>query len=115
MTGSGTLPALWLPRCGDVHLRRARSAACSFHVGHSNFLRSVPPTRAATGKEHVADPAPHLMRGVKKSNLPKKPCATCGRFLVWRKKWERNRAEVRHCSDRCRQRSRRLRPAQYHA
>ena len=27
------------------------------------------------------------MRGVKKSNLPKKICSACGLEFVWRKKW----------------------------
>jgi hypothetical protein len=31
-----------------------------------------------------------------------KQCAVCGRTIEWRKKWERNWAEVKHCSDRCR-------------
>lgn len=31
-----------------------------------------------------------------------KSCATCGRTMVWRKKWERNWSEVRFCSDACR-------------
>jgi hypothetical protein len=38
----------------------------------------------------------------KKSDLPTKPCATCGRPFAWRKKWERVWDEVRYCSDRCR-------------
>lgn len=37
-----------------------------------------------------------------KSNLPSKPCATCGLPFNWRKKWERCWNEVRYCSDRCR-------------
>jgi hypothetical protein len=38
----------------------------------------------------------------RKSDLPAKTCATCGRPFVWRKKWEKVWDEVRHCSDRCR-------------
>ncbi|MGP1355559.1 DUF2256 domain-containing protein [Roseicyclus sp.] len=38
----------------------------------------------------------------KKSDLPQKTCATCGRPFAWRKKWARVWDEVRHCSDRCR-------------
>lgn len=38
----------------------------------------------------------------KKSELPFKECATCGRPFVWRKKWEKTWAEVRYCSERCR-------------
>lgn len=31
-----------------------------------------------------------------------KTCASCGRRIEWRKKWERNWDEVRYCSDACR-------------
>ena len=31
-----------------------------------------------------------------------KTCAGCGRTITWRKKWERDWAEVRWCSDACR-------------
>lgn len=41
-------------------------------------------------------------RRVAKTNLPSKPCASCGRPFSWRKKWERCWDEVRFCSDRCR-------------
>lgn len=34
--------------------------------------------------------------------LPSKPCAHCGRPIVWRRKWERCWDEVRYCSDACR-------------
>jgi hypothetical protein len=33
---------------------------------------------------------------------PTKPCASCGRTITWRKKWERDWDEVRYCSDACR-------------
>lgn len=33
-----------------------------------------------------------------------KTCASCGRTIEWRKKWERNWDEVRYCSDACRSR-----------
>ena len=42
------------------------------------------------------------MRGVKKQDLPSKPCIVCGRPFVWRKKWEKVWEEVKFCSDRCR-------------
>jgi hypothetical protein len=29
----------------------------------------------------------------------------CGRPFAWRKKWERNWAEVKYCSDACRKRA----------
>lgn len=43
-----------------------------------------------------------MPRGVHKSDLPEKVCATCGRPFTWRKKWARVWDEVRFCSDRCR-------------
>jgi len=42
------------------------------------------------------------MRGVKKENLPSKVCLVCGRPFVWRKRWERDWAQVLYCSERCR-------------
>jgi hypothetical protein len=39
---------------------------------------------------------------IRKSDLPQKTCATCGRPFTWRKKWEKVWEEVRYCSDRCR-------------
>ncbi|MDX2115507.1 MAG: DUF3253 domain-containing protein [Planctomycetota bacterium] len=36
------------------------------------------------------------------THLPEKPCAACGRSIVWRKKWERDWDSVRYCSDACR-------------
>jgi hypothetical protein len=38
------------------------------------------------------------------SDLPSKPCLSCGRTFAWRKKWERDWDQVRYCSDRCRRR-----------
>ncbi|MEY8875014.1 MAG: DUF2256 domain-containing protein [Leptothrix sp. (in: b-proteobacteria)] len=43
------------------------------------------------------------MRMRQKADLPSKTCLHCGRPFAWRKKWERDWAEVRYCSDRCRQ------------
>ncbi|MGN6151325.1 MAG: DUF2256 domain-containing protein [Lysobacteraceae bacterium] len=43
-----------------------------------------------------------MPRSVRKSDLPTKTCATCGRPFTWRKKWERDWEHVRYCSDRCR-------------
>jgi hypothetical protein len=39
---------------------------------------------------------------VRKSDLPEKPCAACGRPFAWRKKWAKVWDEVKYCSDRCR-------------
>ncbi|MEO0964011.1 MAG: DUF2256 domain-containing protein [Planctomycetota bacterium] len=33
--------------------------------------------------------------------LPTKVCPTCGRAFAWRKKWERDWPNVKHCSKRC--------------
>lgn len=33
-----------------------------------------------------------------------KTCASCGREIQWRKKWEKNWADVKYCSDACRRR-----------
>jgi hypothetical protein len=41
------------------------------------------------------------MRGVKKQHLPSKTCLACGRPFTWRKKWRRDWAEVKYCSERC--------------
>ncbi|WP_426034487.1 DUF2256 domain-containing protein [Cypionkella sp. TWP1-2-1b2] len=38
----------------------------------------------------------------KKSDLPVKICAACGRPMVWRKAWEKVWDQVKYCSDRCR-------------
>ncbi|WP_431283634.1 DUF2256 domain-containing protein [Humitalea sp. 24SJ18S-53] len=37
-----------------------------------------------------------------KPNLPQKICAACARPFAWRRKWARDWAEVRFCSDACR-------------
>ena len=44
------------------------------------------------------------MRGVRKSDLPTRTCATCGRPFAWRKRWAKVWDEVRYCSDACRAR-----------
>jgi hypothetical protein len=43
-----------------------------------------------------------MPRGVKKSDLPVKTCATCGKPFTWRKKWGKVWDQVKYCSDRCR-------------
>ncbi|BDX01445.1 MAG: DUF2256 domain-containing protein [Marinomonas sp.] len=37
----------------------------------------------------------------KKNHLPEKICPVCQRPFVWRKKWERDWAQVKYCSERC--------------
>ncbi|MBE0454480.1 DUF2256 domain-containing protein [Roseovarius autotrophicus] len=43
-----------------------------------------------------------MPRMPRKPDLPAKTCATCGRPMVWRRKWARVWDTVRHCSERCR-------------
>ncbi|RUO21804.1 DUF2256 domain-containing protein [Aliidiomarina haloalkalitolerans] len=38
----------------------------------------------------------------KKLNLASKVCPVCQRPFAWRKKWQRNWAEIVYCSERCR-------------
>ena len=39
---------------------------------------------------------------MKKTVLPEKLCAACGRPFAWRKKWARDWDSVRFCSEACR-------------
>jgi len=48
-----------------------------------------------------------LMKMRRKSDLPEKTCAVCGRPFTWRKKWEKVWNEVKYCSERCRGEGRR--------
>ncbi|MDN3586973.1 DUF2256 domain-containing protein [Pedobacter aquatilis] len=41
------------------------------------------------------------MNGVKKQHLPEKICPVCKRSFSWRKKWAKNWAEVKYCSEQC--------------
>ncbi|WP_306147936.1 MULTISPECIES: DUF2256 domain-containing protein [unclassified Roseibium] len=41
------------------------------------------------------------MKMRRKSDLPQKICAACGRPFAWRKKWARDWEEVKYCSERC--------------
>ncbi|WP_218143187.1 DUF2256 domain-containing protein [Luteibacter sp. UNC138MFCol5.1] len=47
----------------------------------------------------------------KKTELPQKPCASCGRPFTWRRKWARDWEQVRYCSDRCRNAKRTATPS----
>jgi hypothetical protein len=38
----------------------------------------------------------------KKIHLPEKTCPVCQRPFSWRKKWEKNWANIVYCSERCR-------------
>ncbi|MEO0513814.1 MAG: DUF2256 domain-containing protein [Planctomycetota bacterium] len=43
-----------------------------------------------------------MQRGnAKQQNLPTKTCPVCGRDFTWRKKWERDWANVKYCSKAC--------------
>jgi hypothetical protein len=60
-------------------------------------LHDRPVAQAAPSRHSSAMP-----RIRKKADLPSKICARCGRPFSWRKKWSRDWAEVRYCSDACR-------------
>ncbi|MCS6864905.1 MAG: DUF2256 domain-containing protein [Gemmataceae bacterium] len=47
-----------------------------------------------------------MARSPRKSDLPTKVCAHCGRPFAWRKKWARDWENVRYCSDSCRRQPR---------
>jgi hypothetical protein len=47
-------------------------------------------------------PMSHQKSSHQKSNLPKKTCVTCGLEFAWRKKWRKDWAAVKYCSERCR-------------
>jgi hypothetical protein len=38
----------------------------------------------------------------RKADFPNKTCASCGRPFAWRRKWARDWANVKYCSERCR-------------
>jgi len=42
------------------------------------------------------------MKARKKADLPEKICPVCSRSFAWRKKWARDWASVKFCSDACR-------------
>lgn len=56
--------------------------------------------RATTSSKAASD------RGAADGGGPgaEKPCTGCGRRIEWRRKWARNWAEVRYCSNACRSR-----------
>jgi hypothetical protein len=37
-----------------------------------------------------------------KAGLPSKPCVTCGLPMSWRRRWAKNWADVKYCSEACR-------------
>ncbi|QJU59346.1 DUF2256 domain-containing protein [Sphingomonas sp. AP4-R1] len=42
-----------------------------------------------------------------KLTLPSKECVVCRRPFAWRKKWSRDWAQVKFCSDHCRESAKR--------
>lgn len=50
----------------------------------------------------------NLGRSPAKADLPTKACAACGLPFSWRKKWARDWDQVKFCSDRCREKDRRV-------
>lgn len=44
---------------------------------------------------------PRTLGAMPTPGLPTKPCASCGRVISWRKKWERSWDEVLYCSTAC--------------
>ncbi len=54
----------------------------------------------AEARTKLMDIAMPKMR--KRSDLPTKQCAACGRPFAWRKKWAGDWENVRYCSDACR-------------
>ncbi|MDE1901781.1 MAG: DUF2256 domain-containing protein [Alphaproteobacteria bacterium] len=45
-----------------------------------------------------------MPRNVKKWDLPRKSCSSCGQSFTWRKKWTKVWDDVKYCSDKCRKR-----------
>jgi len=43
-----------------------------------------------------------MPKNVKKQNLPFKNCNTCYLPFSWRKKWAKDWAHVKYCSEKCR-------------
>ena len=54
--------------------------------------RKPPPSTASAAGGHRGN----------KAALPSKPCAGCGLAMSWRRRWAKNWAEVKYCSEACR-------------
>lgn len=52
----------------------------------------------------VCAPRTDERHDVNRVDRASKTCTACGRRIEWRKKWERNWEDVRHCSAACRRR-----------
>jgi hypothetical protein len=40
-----------------------------------------------------------------KAGLPSKPCTACGLAMSWRRRWAKNWADVKYCSEACRRKA----------
>nr|WP_319802691.1 DUF2256 domain-containing protein [Marinobacter nanhaiticus] len=65
-----------------------------------NFTGTLDPPGTAGRKLLSEYPFWTIMH--RKPHLPTKICATCNRPFTWRRKWARDWAQVRYCSERCR-------------
>jgi len=68
--------------------------------------RPAGPGRPPSGSLRRAAYLPSMAKMRKKSDLPQKTCACCGKPFAWRRKWARDWDRVRYCSDRCRREAR---------
>lgn len=59
--------------------------------------------RHSTPRKDKSTSLPSMPTRSERPTLPKS-CASCGRTIEWRKKWERNWDSVRYCSEACRKR-----------
>ncbi len=80
------------------------SLVSSFEIGWRTGDTLVQALCFALGRDLCSDMAKSDQARIKKTDLPTKVCATCGKPFAWRKKWERDWAQVKYCSDRCRMR-----------
>ena len=62
------------------------------------FLKAADFSIGSASRQHG-----ELLTGIRrKANLPTKSCIICNRHFAWRKKWTRDWANVKYCSERCR-------------
>jgi hypothetical protein len=80
------------------------SLVSSFEIGCRTGGAIVQALSFSPKRDLCSDMAKSDRSRIKKTDLPTKVCATCGKPFAWRKKWERDWAQVKYCSDRCRMR-----------
>lgn len=73
------------------------------HLGHKG---PYPACESGSGLTVMVRKHVKLGRAPAKAVLPSKPSEACHRPFIWRRKWARDRDQVRHCSDRCREAAR---------